>query len=62
MFASGLEAFQKGHRDKADDRFHRALEIDPNDGPSLFYISQCRKPEQSPGGKNREGIIHLDYK
>ncbi|MGD9364323.1 MAG: adenylate/guanylate cyclase domain-containing protein [Desulfobacteraceae bacterium] len=62
LFASGLRAF--GHRcwDEADQYFRQALQINPKDGPSQFYLRLCRQYRNTPPEYDWDGAIRLDHK
>ncbi len=62
LFASGLVAFQEGRWDDANHLFHQVLRIEPTDGPSLFYIEQCRHHKHAPPAGNWGGVVRVDRK
>ena len=62
LFASGLVAFQRGQWDDANHWFHKVLRIDPANGPSLFYIEQCRNFKHQPPDGVWSGVVRLHEK
>ncbi len=62
LFSSGLDAFQHGRWDEAEQCFDQALQIDEMDGPSLFYIHRCRDVRHHPPGGDWDGVVCLEKK
>lgn len=62
LFAAGLVAFQRGQWDEANHWFHKVLRIDPANGPSLFYIEQCRNFKHRPPEGVWSGVVRLHAK
>lgn len=61
-FDVGLKAFKNRHWDLAVESFKKVLEIDAGDGPSLFYLEQCKKLETASPGIQWMGEVHLQSK
>jgi adenylate cyclase len=61
-FADGLERFADRQWDAALACFERALSIDGDDGPSLFYRQCCRTYRDHPPGEGWEGAVVLEQK
>lgn len=62
LFASGLQSFKRRRWDEAEKSFKDVLQIDENDGPARFYLSQCRKFRQTPPGDDWDESVHLEKK
>lgn len=62
IFASGLQWFERGRWDKAEEYFRSVMQIDEHDGPSRFYLKLCRKFRHSPPPGDWDGTVHLQKK
>ncbi len=61
-YEKGLEQYKNGEWEKAVILFKKALEIDPDDGPSKILISRCHELEESPPEGQWQGIYTLSSK
>jgi adenylate cyclase len=59
-FSEALSAFKRKSWEKAKAKFDKCLEMDPKDGPSLFYLELCEAFTESPPGQEWEGLVCLD--
>ncbi len=62
LFQEGLEQFRRRAWPQAETLFTRALQIHEEDGPSAFYINQCRRFLNEPPSDNWQGHIVMDSK
>jgi len=42
--------------------FHEAMEIDGEDGPSIFYLKLCEKYKNDPPGEMWNGLVYVKTK
>jgi adenylate cyclase len=62
IFAAGLQWFERGRWDEAQKSFESIRQMYENDGPTRFYLNQCRKFRQAPPGDDWDGTVHLQNK
>ncbi|MDH3692062.1 MAG: CHASE2 domain-containing protein, partial [Gammaproteobacteria bacterium] len=62
QFANGLDAFDKRQWTEAADTFKTILRMNPDDGPTRFYLDLCEKYHTSPPGPSNGTIIRLETK
>ena len=59
-FAEALHAFRRGAWMQAATLFREVLRIEPNDGPSEFYIMLCEKYRAQPHDPTWDGAIEVE--
>jgi adenylate cyclase len=57
-----MVAFKRQSWDEAAEKFHRAIENSPNDGPARFYVKLCEEYNINPPGDDWNGVIVLEEK
>lgn len=57
LFGEALTAFRQHAWEEAAVLFAAVLRIDPMDGPSQFYIDQCRKNQGAPANEVTSTIV-----
>jgi len=62
IFAEALRAFRRQSWDTAIKMFHEAMEIDGEDGPSIFYLKLCEKYKNDPPGEMWNGLVYVKTK
>jgi adenylate cyclase len=62
LFQAGLEQFRRRAWDRAEALFTRAIQISGRDGPSAFYLEQCRRFIADPPGNGWQGDITMEMK
>ncbi|QPJ62321.1 MAG: CHASE2 domain-containing protein [Candidatus Nitronauta litoralis] len=62
FYEKGLALYKEGEWEKAIILFKKALEIDPDDGPSKILIARCHELEQSPPEEQWQGVYTLSSK
>ena len=62
IFAQALDAFRSQSWNEASAGFNDAVKIQPEDGPSHFYLGWCEKYKTNPPGDGWNGVIHLGTK
>ena len=48
LYAQGMKAYEAFHFAEAQDLFERALQADPQDGPSTLYVDRCKSYAVAP--------------
>ncbi|MGH6913991.1 MAG: adenylate/guanylate cyclase domain-containing protein, partial [Geminicoccales bacterium] len=61
-FADALDAFQEQRWPKAAARFEAILDAHPSDGPSRFYLEQCRRYLSGAAAPEAPGLLRLERK
>ena len=61
-FADGLSAFKSRSWDSAIQKFEEVIERMGGDGPSAFYLEQCKALRQAPPDAAWEGAVTLKQK
>jgi len=62
LYEEGLREYRKREWQKAISLFQKALDKDPNDGPSLTYVERCKLYEQEPPPVDWDGVYILTAK
>lgn len=62
IFSEALRAFWKQSWDAAIEMFHEAMEIDGEDGPSIFYSKLCENYKYNPPGEMWTGLVYFKTK
>jgi adenylate cyclase len=62
VFARALDAFERQSWNEAIAVFREAAKIQPEDGPSLFYLDWCEKYKTNPPGDSWNGVIRFATK
>lgn len=62
IFSEALRAFWRQSWDAAIEMFHEAMEIDGEDGPSIFYSKLCENYKNNPPGENWSGLVYFKKK
>ena len=55
LFNDGLTLYKRGDFANARDIFQKALEVEPDDGPSKTYIERCSGFIENPTGEDWDG-------
>jgi adenylate cyclase len=55
LFGEGLTLYKRGDFVNARDIFQKALEVEPNDGPSKTYVKRCTGFIENPPDENWDG-------
>jgi hypothetical protein len=58
----GLSAYRAQRWEDACNSLRAALEITPNDGPSLALLKRIEDFQTSPPASNWDGVWHMDHK
>jgi adenylate cyclase len=61
-YDKGLKSYRNQEWDKAINFFEAALEITPDDGPSITMIERCMDFRNSPPAKKWDGSFSLSFK
>ena len=61
-YSEGLSAYRAQRWEDARNSFRAALEIAPNDGPSLALLKRIENFQTSPPASNWDGVWHMDHK
>jgi adenylate cyclase len=61
-FSRALAAYREQSWGNAKNLFYQTIQINGQDGPSLFYVNLIEKFQKNPPGKNWEGIVRMDKK
>jgi tetratricopeptide (TPR) repeat protein len=62
LFAEGRRHYKLMDFDKARDCFAKALEIDPEDGPSKVYFLRCKHYIENPPPEDWDGVFVMKTK
>jgi len=62
LFAGGLVCFGENRWDDAIVLFQECRNLKNDDGPTLFYLTLCRKYQKNPPEPGWKGIVHIDKK
>ncbi len=57
MFPTALELFRARQWQQAESTLARCLELEPDDGPSHFYLELCRAYQRKPPTADWQGVI-----
>ncbi len=58
----GLAAYKQRKWDEAMRAFEKALNINPNDGPSELYLQRSRAFKENPPADNWDGVFVMTTK
>ena len=61
-YTHAMEAYKRRDFVEAQDRFEKALEIVPDDGPSMTYAARCTDYIDSPPPDNWDGVFQFTSK
>jgi adenylate cyclase len=61
-YSEGLSAYRAQRWEDACNSLRAALEITPNDGPSLALLKRIEDFQTSPPASNWDGVWHMDHK
>lgn len=62
FYNQGLELYRKRDWDAAIAEFQKALEIDPDDGPSKLYVDRCGHAKEDPSLVSEDGVFEWKTK
>jgi adenylate cyclase len=62
IFTEALGAFRSQSWDQATDKFSQSIEEFGEDGPSRFYLEQCKNYKKNPPEQPWDGVIRMDKK
>ena len=62
IFNIALNAFKMQSWEEAIKGFNESMEINGEDGPSIFYLKLCEKYKENPPGEMWDGLVSLDNK
>ena len=62
LYNDGLQLYKSRKWQEALDKFKKALEIKPNDGPSKLYIERCEHFLENPPGDDWDGVFTMTTK
>ena len=62
LFAEGRRHYKLMDFDKARDSFAKALQIDPEDGPSKVYFLRCKHYIDNPPPEDWDGVFIMKTK
>ena len=57
LYNDGLKLYKSRKWQEALDKFKKALEIKPNDGPSKLYIERCEHFLENPPPGDWDGVF-----
>jgi len=61
-YKSGIEYYFNREWDKGIGAFEKALEIDPDDGPSKLFLERCRQYKENPPPEDWDGVFTMTTK
>lgn len=59
LFAHGMDAYRSRSWDEAIEAFLAVRQVAPGDGPSVFYLSECRRMQANPPGAEWVGVVRF---
>ncbi len=62
QYNKALSLYKQRQWDKALLEFQKALEIVPDDGPSLLYIERCKEYIKNPPPEDWDGVFVMKTK
>jgi tetratricopeptide (TPR) repeat protein len=62
LFAEGRRHYKLMNFEDALSSFERALEVDPEDGPSRVYAERCRYYIENPPPEDWDGVFVMQTK
>ena len=61
-YNEGLALYKNRKFQEAMDRFNKALEVKPDDGPSKLYIERCEMFIENPPADDWDGVFTMTSK
>ena len=62
LYNEGLELYKTQKFQEAMDKFNKALEIKPDDGPAKLYLDRCEMFLENPPGEDWDGVFTMTSK
>jgi hypothetical protein len=62
LFIEGRKNYKLMKFDAAKDFFAKALQVDPEDGPSKVYFARCKHYLQNPPPEDWDGVFVMKTK
>jgi adenylate cyclase len=62
LFEKGLAMYRQRYWSQAVEQFKKALELVPNDGPSLVFLDRCEEYSENPPGSGWDGVYTMTSK
>ncbi len=62
VFTEALNAFRRQSWDEAKEKFHQAIEILGEDGPSAFYARLCERYKENRPAEPWDGVVEMENK
>lgn len=62
LFGDGRKLYKLMQFSEARDFFVRALQLDPNDGPSKVYLARCKHYVETPPPEDWDGVFVMKTK
>ncbi|POR03296.1 hypothetical protein AU468_05420 [Alkalispirochaeta sphaeroplastigenens] len=62
LFSRGRKLYKLMEFSAAKEYFSRALEVDPEDGPSRVYLERCLLYEDNPPPEDWDGVFVMTSK
>ena len=62
LFHIGLNLFESGKWEEAENKFKHVLDLFPEDGPSLLYINRCKQFSVNPPPEDWDGVFDMREK
>jgi hypothetical protein len=62
LFAEGRKAYKLMQFEQARTFFARALQVDPDDGPSRVYFARCKVYVENPPSEDWDGVFVMTTK
>ncbi|MBU0936604.1 MAG: tetratricopeptide repeat protein [Spirochaetes bacterium] len=62
LYAEGRKLYKLMKFSEAVERFAKALEIDPKDGPSKVYFDRCKLYAANPPDEDWDGVFTMTHK
>ncbi len=61
-YNEGLKLYKERKWEEALEKFQKALEIKPDDGPSKLYIERCKHFIENPPPEDWDGVFTMTTK
>lgn len=62
LFAQGRKLYKLMEFEAAKKYFAKALQVDPNDGPSKVYFARCKHYIENPPPEDWDGVFVMKTK
>jgi tetratricopeptide (TPR) repeat protein len=62
FYNKGLQLYRERKFDEALTFFEKALEVNPEDGPSKLYVERCKMLKESPPPVDWDGVFTMTTK